>query len=57
MIFLVRLNSKDLSVEGEGAINLAAFKIHAAIHDARPDVVCAAHSHSMYGKTFSTFGK
>jgi len=38
-------------------LNKAAFAIHAAIHSARPDVLAAAHSHSLYGKTFSTFGK
>ncbi|KAF7357199.1 Aldolase-II domain-containing protein [Mycena sanguinolenta] len=28
-----------------------------AIHAARPDVLCAAHSHSLYGKAFSALGK
>ena len=30
--------------------------IHSAIHEARPDVLCAAHSHTTYGKAFSTLG-
>ncbi|KAF7349622.1 Aldolase-II domain-containing protein [Mycena sanguinolenta] len=38
-------------------LNIAAFMIHSAIHAARPDVICAAHSHSMYGKAFSSLGK
>ena len=38
-------------------LNQAAFAIHAAIHKARPDVVAAAHSHTVYGKTWSAFGK
>ncbi|KAI0819495.1 class II aldolase/adducin domain-containing protein [Trametes gibbosa] len=38
-------------------LNKAAFMIHAAIHEARPDVHCAAHSHSVYGRAFSTLGK
>ena len=37
-------------------LNRAAFVIHSEIHKARPDVMCAAHSHSLYGKTFSTLG-
>ncbi len=41
-------------VEGSGALNNAAFAIHSQIHEARPDVVAAAHSHSLYGKTFSS---
>jgi ribulose-5-phosphate 4-epimerase/fuculose-1-phosphate aldolase len=44
-------------VEGDGALNAAAFAIHGQIHQARPDVIAAAHSHSMYGKTFSTLGQ
>ncbi|RPD66344.1 class II aldolase/adducin domain-containing protein [Lentinus tigrinus ALCF2SS1-7] len=38
-------------------LNKAAFMIHSAIHEARPDVNCAAHSHSVYGRAFSTLGK
>lgn len=41
-------------VEGSGALNTAAFAIHSQIHEARPDVIAAAHSHSLYGKTFSS---
>ncbi|KAJ7678023.1 class II aldolase/adducin domain-containing protein [Mycena polygramma] len=38
-------------------LNNAAFMIHSAIHAARPDVMCAAHSHSVYGKAFSALGR
>jgi ribulose-5-phosphate 4-epimerase/fuculose-1-phosphate aldolase len=38
-------------------LNRAAFAIHSELHRARPDVVAAAHSHSIYGKSFSTFGR
>ncbi|KAJ7615417.1 class II aldolase/adducin domain-containing protein [Roridomyces roridus] len=38
-------------------LNTAAFMIHSAIHNARPDVLCAAHSHSPHGKAFSALGK
>ncbi|MCJ1484476.1 hypothetical protein MMC06_004647 [Schaereria dolodes] len=38
-------------------LNAAAFMIHGAIHSARPDVMCAAHSHSLYGKAFCSLGK
>jgi len=40
-------------VEGDGLLNRAAFAIHSRIHLARPDVIAAAHSHSVYGKAFS----
>ncbi|KAJ7732934.1 class II aldolase/adducin domain-containing protein [Mycena maculata] len=38
-------------------LNTAAFMIHSAIHAARPDVLCAAHSHSTHGKAFAALGK
>ncbi|KAF7303600.1 Aldolase-II domain-containing protein [Mycena indigotica] len=37
-------------------LNTAAFMIHSTIHSARPDVMCAAHTHSLYGKAFSALG-
>ncbi|MGH3935803.1 MAG: class II aldolase/adducin family protein, partial [Pseudonocardiaceae bacterium] len=42
--------------EGERKINPAAFAIHSQIHQARPDVVAAAHSHSTYGRAWSVLG-
>ena len=44
-------------VEGTGLLNGAAFTIHSRIHMANPKVNAAAHSHSVYGRSFSTLGK
>ena len=44
-------------VEGRRPVNRAAFVIHAAIHEARPDVVSAAHAHAIYGKAWSSLGR
>ncbi|HEY3141801.1 MAG TPA: class II aldolase/adducin family protein, partial [Acidimicrobiales bacterium] len=44
-------------VEGSWPVNQAAFAIHSAVHQARPDVSSAAHTHSTYGRAFSTLGK
>lgn len=44
-------------VEGSWPVNRAAFAIHSGIHAARPDVVAAAHSHSKFGRAFSTLGR
>jgi ribulose-5-phosphate 4-epimerase/fuculose-1-phosphate aldolase len=44
-------------MEGAGRLNRAAFAIHSQVHQARPDVVAAAHTHSIYGKTWSTLGR
>jgi ribulose-5-phosphate 4-epimerase/fuculose-1-phosphate aldolase len=38
-------------------VNAAAFAIHSQVHAARPDVVAAAHSHSLHGKAWSTLGR
>lgn len=54
---LILVNHAGQVVEGEGMINAAAFAIHAAVHQARPDVVAAAHTHSIYGKAWSSLGR
>ena len=54
---LIRVDHDGQTVEGSFPVNAAAYAIHSRVHKARPDVVAAAHSHSLYGKTFSTLGK
>ena len=44
-------------IEGDHAVNQAAFAIHSGIHMTLPDVVAAAHSHSLHGKAFSSLGR
>jgi ribulose-5-phosphate 4-epimerase/fuculose-1-phosphate aldolase len=51
---LLLVNHRGDVVEGTWPVNTAAFMIHSQIHAARPDVVAAAHSHSMFGKAWST---
>ncbi|MGI9030770.1 MAG: class II aldolase/adducin family protein [Ilumatobacteraceae bacterium] len=53
---LILVNHSGDVVYGDQPVNRAAFVIHSAIHQARPDVVAAAHSHSPYGKSFSSLG-
>ncbi|NND01557.1 MAG: class II aldolase/adducin family protein [Acidimicrobiia bacterium] len=36
-------------VDGEGGINMTAYNIHGPVHDARPEVTAAAHTHTQYG--------
>jgi ribulose-5-phosphate 4-epimerase/fuculose-1-phosphate aldolase len=43
--------------EGASRVNPAAFAIHSQIHAGRPDVVAAAHTHSVYGRAWSAFGR
>ncbi|MEW6491482.1 MAG: class II aldolase/adducin family protein [Cyanobacteriota bacterium] len=54
---LILVNEKGEVVEGNKPVNEAAFAIHSRIHAARPDVVAAAHSHSTYGKSWSSLGR
>ena len=54
---LILVNHEGQVVEGTAMVNTAAFAIHSQVHAARPDVVAAAHSHSMYGKAWSTLGR
>ena len=54
---LLLVNSLGEIAIGDGPLNRAAFAIHAAIHEARPNVVSAAHTHSLYGKAWSTLGR
>jgi ribulose-5-phosphate 4-epimerase/fuculose-1-phosphate aldolase len=44
-------------IEGQYPVNTSAFAIHSRVHAARPETVAAAHSHSMYGKAWSSLGR
>src|SRR5271166_3378771 len=54
---LIRCDHSGEVVEGDYPVNTAAFVIHSRVHAARPDAVAAAHSHSTYGRAFSTLGR
>jgi len=56
---LIRVNEEGEVVDGGDCrlLNTAAFMIHSAIHQARPDVIAAAHSHTVYGRAFCTLGR
>ncbi|WP_030168261.1 class II aldolase/adducin family protein [Spirillospora albida] len=54
---LILVNHEGKVVEGRYPVNEAAFAIHSQVHQARPDVVAAAHSHSTYGRAMSALGR
>jgi len=54
---LLLVNHKGEVVEGKGLLNGAAFTIHSRIHMALPEVTAAAHTHSLYGKAWSSLGR
>ena len=51
---LILVNHEGTVVEGDALVNGAAFAIHSQIHAARPDVIAAAHAHSVNGKAWSS---
>ena len=54
---LILVNDRGQVVEGKYPVNGAAFAIHSQVHAARPDVIAAAHAHSLYGKTWASLGR
>lgn len=54
---LLLIDGTGAVIEGDRSVNQSAFAIHASVHRARPEVVAAAHSHSKFGKAFSSFGR
>ncbi|KAJ2800641.1 hypothetical protein H4R21_003094 [Coemansia helicoidea] len=54
---LLLVDHSGTVVRGRSPLNAAAFVTHSKIHGMRPDVVAACHSHSVYGKAFSSLAK
>ena len=54
---LILVDHQGEVVEGDWPVNVAAFAIHSQVHQARPDVQAAAHTHSTYGRAFSSLGQ
>ena len=51
---LICVDQEGNVVEGDQPVNKAAFCIHSQVHLARPDVIAAAHAHSVHGKALSS---
>ncbi len=54
---LVLVGPDGSVVDGDGEINETAYYIHMPIHEARPDIVCAAHTHTGYGTPWSAMAR
>jgi ribulose-5-phosphate 4-epimerase/fuculose-1-phosphate aldolase len=55
---LVLVDASGNVVEGKHPrVRKAAFAIHSRIHEARRDVMAAAHAHPVYGTAWSTLGR
>jgi ribulose-5-phosphate 4-epimerase/fuculose-1-phosphate aldolase len=54
---LILVDHRGQVVEGDHAVNRAGFVLHAAVHEAHPDIVAMCHAHTLYGTAFAALGK
>jgi ribulose-5-phosphate 4-epimerase/fuculose-1-phosphate aldolase len=54
---LILVDSAGRVVRGEGRVNPAGYAIHSQIHAARPDVIAAAHTHTVHGRALAALGR
>jgi len=54
---LICVDHDGRTVTGEGTVNPVGLRLHAAIHEARPEVEAVCHAHSVYGKAWSVLGR
>jgi len=54
---LILVDHDGKVIEGEYAVNRAGFVLHAAVHDAHPDILAMCHAHTIYGTAFAALGK
>jgi ribulose-5-phosphate 4-epimerase/fuculose-1-phosphate aldolase len=54
---LVQVAHDGSVLNGERAVNLVGFRLHSALHEARPEVNAVCHAHSLYGKAWSSLGR
>lgn len=53
---LILVDHSGKVVEGEYAVNRAGFVLHAAVHQAHPDILAMCHAHTVYGTAFAALG-
>ncbi|VFR18813.1 Ribulose-5-phosphate 4-epimerase and related epimerases and aldolases [plant metagenome] len=54
---LILVDHQGTVVEGEHAVNWAGFVLHAAVHEAHPDIVAMCHAHTVYGTAYAALGR
>ncbi|MDH3452272.1 MAG: class II aldolase/adducin family protein [Gammaproteobacteria bacterium] len=54
---LILANHSGEVVEGKYALNQAGFVLHAAVHEAHPDIIAMCHAHTVYGVAFASLGR
>ena len=54
---LILADHKGRVVQGDYALNRAGFVLHAAVHEAHPDILSMCHAHTVYGTAFAALGR
>jgi ribulose-5-phosphate 4-epimerase/fuculose-1-phosphate aldolase len=54
---LILVDHTGTVVEGAYAVNRAGFVLHAAVHEAHPDIVAMCHAHTTYGTAWCAMGR
>lgn len=54
---LILADHKGRVVQGSHAINRAGFVLHAAVHEAHPDILAMCHAHTVYGVAYAALGR
>jgi len=54
---LILVDHSGTVVEGAYAVNRAGFVLHAAVHQAHPDILAMCHAHTVYGTAFAALGR
>ena len=54
---LILVDHEGRVVEGRHAVNRAGFVLHAAAHEAHPDILAMCHAHTVYGTAYAALGK
>ena len=54
---LILANHEGEVVEGDHALNRAGFILHAAAHEANPDLLAVCHAHTVHGSAWAAMGR
>lgn len=54
---LIQVDHEGRTRVGRRPVNPVGLRLHAAVHEARPDVTAMCHAHSVHGKAWSTLGR
>lgn len=54
---LILVDHEGTVIEGRHAVNRAGFVLHAAVHEAHPDILAMCHAHTTYGTAYAALGR